>query len=269
MFMFRRFVIIGIIALTGCATHTVSSQQQVISWNTSEGVQRLSSSKHNVDFFKLANHFESQSNKLFCGPTSATIVLNALRLRQSPIELPKGLALLSQQDLTYLPKREGWSPYYKRYTQDNILDISPKPRAVILGQPIGKKEGKPIKDYGIQLHQLASIFEAHRLKVEMHVVSNNADDKSLKRIMVASLANANDYLVVNYQRAVLKQPKGGHISPIGAYHKPSDSFLILDTAPNKADWVWVTADVLIKAMQTFDTIENRGFLVVSEKIKPH
>jgi len=40
---------------------------------------RLARAAAKVDFFHLANHFESQQNLGYCGPTSSTIVLNALR----------------------------------------------------------------------------------------------------------------------------------------------------------------------------------------------
>ena len=264
--MLRNALVVAVVFLTGCATQNTIQQQHIISWNTPEGVQRLSASKYKIDFFLLANHFESQSNKFFCGPTSATIVLNALRVRQPPFVLPEGVTTLNSQDRVYLPRKDGWTPFYKRYTQDNILILSPKPRAVVLGKPIGEKEGKPIKDYGFQLQQLADLFEAHQLVVDMHVVENSSGKKHLKKIMIDSLKRDSDYLIVNYQRSVLGQQKGGHISPIAAYHKLSDTFLILDTAPNKADWVWVNADSLINAMQTFDKIENRGFLIINEHV---
>ena len=37
-----------------------------------------------------------------------------------------------------------------------------------------------------------------------------------------------------------------------------------DVNPNRAPWVWVRSDDLIAAMRTFDTVENRGYLLVSE-----
>ena len=38
----------------------------------------------------------------------------------------------------------------------------------------------------------------------------------------------------------------------------------MDVNPNRAPWVWVRSDDLIAAMRTFDTVENRGYLLVSE-----
>jgi hypothetical protein len=38
----------------------------------------------------------------------------------------------------------------------------------------------------------------------------------------------------------------------------------MDVNPNKDSWVWVKTDDLIAAMNTFDTIENRGYLLISK-----
>ena len=40
------------------------------------------------------------------------------------------------------------------------------------------------------------------------------------------------------------------------------SFLVLDVNPAAAGWVWMPAATLIKGMRTFDTVENRGYVLV-------
>jgi len=80
--------------------------------------------------------------------------------------------------------------------------------------------------------------------------------------LVANLAHAGDYVIVNYRREAAGQEGGGHISPLGAYDAVSDSFLVLDVNPAAAGWVWMPTATLIKAMRTFDTVENRGYVVV-------
>jgi len=40
--------------------------------------------------------------------------------------------------------------------------------------------------------------------------------------------------------------------------------LILDVNPAKADWVWEKMSDLVAAMRTKDTVENRGYLLVSK-----
>ncbi|MEO1882822.1 MAG: phytochelatin synthase family protein [Methyloprofundus sp.] len=261
-------------ATTACsiANNTVKPDNQpMVEWGSSEGIRRLEESNYKTDFFKLANHFESQHNKIFCGPTSAAIVLNSLRVRNGNVQIPEDKTLLNQFDLQYLTSKK-WSPFFQRYTQNNVFLHSPKSREYVLGKisldTQGKiiidKQGKNQKDRGFQLRQLAELFRGHRLSVKVAIVNQELDDNSIKNKIIENLRTPNDYVIVNYKRGVLNQPGGGHISPLGAYHKASDSFLVMDVAPNKADWVWVKAALLIQAMRTFDTHENRGYLLIKE-----
>jgi hypothetical protein len=96
------------------------------------------------------------------------------------------------------------------------------------------------------------------------VVDDALAASTVRRELLANLSKPGDFVLVNYARAALGQPGGGHISPIAAYDKKSDSVLVLDVNPNRAPWVWVPVDALIAAMRTKDTQENRGYLLVSE-----
>ena len=72
-------------------------------------------------------------------------------------------------------------------------------------------------------------------------------------------------MIVNYRREDVGQRGGGHISPLGAYDADSDSFLVLDVNPTSAGWVWMPTATLIKGMRTFDTLENRGYILVESR----
>ncbi len=89
----------------------------------------------------------------------------------------------------------------------------------------------------------------------------------MKAELVHALETKNQYVVVNYSRKTLNQPGSGHYSPVGAYDKASDSFLIMDVSNAKADWVWVDSAQLFDAMATMDTKRNRGYLLISEGLK--
>ena len=262
------FYSVLICSITACsvAKKNISTEQLIIGWGSPEGIARLEESKYKIDFFKLANHFESQHNKIFCGPTSAAIVLNSLRIRHDSVHIPEDKSLLGPADLKYLSSKT-WSPFFARYTQNNVFLNSPKSRELVLGEVILNSKGKAKKDRGFQLRQLGELFKAHGLNTQVRVVSQEIDAEMIKTEIIQNLKTANDYVVINYKRTVLNQPGGGHISPLGAYHKASDSFLVLDVTPNKADWIWVKADLLLSAMRTFDTEENRGYLLVSEGIE--
>ena len=98
------FLIIMLL-ITACSISKNSiepDEQSIVGWGSIEGISRLEESNYKTDFFKLANQFESQHNKIFCGPTSAAIVLNSLRVRNGSIQIPEDRTLLTQSDLQYI-----------------------------------------------------------------------------------------------------------------------------------------------------------------------
>lgn len=232
----------------------------LIEWDSEESLKRLSFSSHKKDFFPLSNHFVSQNNKIFCGLASAAITLNALRLDQKR-HLPQDTQSIEKDELVWLPKV--FNPFFGKYTQNNILNDQTKKKVEILGKPI-KINGDMKKDYGLQLRQLAQVLRSHQLNVTIRIVDKNRKSEAIKQEIIANLNTKDDFVLVNYARKSLGQKGGGHISPLGIYDENSDSFLIMDVNPNKAPWVWVKSNDLIKAMRTFDTIENRGYLLISE-----
>lgn len=233
---------------------------QIILWDSPEGIKRLDQSRAKVDFFPLANAFESQENKIYCGLASSAIVLNALRLNNPDFQKPMSYTL-AKDEQRYLPT--GFNPLFERYTQNNVLLPQAKTKSEILGKPV-TINGKEISDYGLQLDQLTSLLKGHKLKVTTRIADNTISDDTIRKELITNLQTAGDYALVNYSRKVLGQGDTGHISPLGAYDKASDSFLVLDVNPNVSKWAWVKADDLITAMRTFDVISNRGYVLVSE-----
>ena len=232
----------------------------LVEWESGESAERLLRSSHKKDFFSLSNHFISQDNSIFCGPVSSAIVLNALRLGRRG-DLPQDRQSIATDEMAWLP--QGYDPFYGKYTPNNVLTARTKTKKEVLGKPI-RIEGEAKSDYGLQLRQLAQVLRSHGLDVTTRVVDESADTAAIRREISANLATGNDYVLVNYARKALGQKGGGHISPLGAYDEASDSFLIMDVNPNRAPWVWVGADDLVGAMRTFDTVENRGYLVIAD-----
>ncbi len=172
--------------------------------------------------------------------------------------LPKDTSVLTKKDMTYVK----WSPFYERYTQHNVFQKSPKTKLQVLGQP-GKVNKKA--DWGCQIRRYSKLFQGHGVKTTLRVVGSKLKPSMIKSEIIKNLGSSNDYVAVNYYRKAMDQPGGGHISPLGAYHQKTDSVLIMDVTPNKADWVWVKLDRLIKAMATKDTVENRGYLLIGQQ----
>ena len=99
---------------------SANAAQELVPFSSDEGLVRLVRSTAKVDFPVLANQFEAQSNPAFCGPTSAAIVLNAVRGRSA--DLPRDRSRLREEDLRYVPK--DYDPTIPRFTQDNVINVS-------------------------------------------------------------------------------------------------------------------------------------------------
>jgi hypothetical protein len=229
----------------------------LVAFSSEEGLSRLSSATSKVDFPELANQFEAQSNGAFCGPTSAAIVLNASLSRTG--DLPRDRSRLRAEDLQYLPP--GLDPSLARFTQDNVIAKGQKTRAQILGEPM-LINGKRIKDFGYQLRQLDEMLRANGVMTKLMIVDDTKPLADICGDLIDNLKRSDNYVIVGYLRSAVGQKGGGHISPIGAYDEASDSFLVLDVNPSSAGWVWMGAATLAKGMRTFDTVENRGYILI-------
>jgi hypothetical protein len=231
--------------------------QELVPFSSDEGLARLARSTAKVDFPALANQFEAQSNPAFCGPTSAAIVLNAVRGR-SP-DLPRDRSRLREEDLRYVPKN--YDPTIPRFTQDNVITKGQKTRAQVLGEPL-TINGKQITDYGYEVRQLDEMLRANGVITQLTIVDDNKVEQDIRAELVDNLKRRGDYVIVAFLREAVGERGGPHISPVGAYDAESDSFLILDVNPASADWVWMPTKTLIRGMRTFDKVENRGYILI-------
>ena len=86
-----------------------SGSPVLVDWTAPASQARLVRSAHKVDFFPLSNHFTGQDNKIFCGPTSVAIVLNALRPRHP--DAPLTTHSLTPEDRAWM--RAGSNPFLR------------------------------------------------------------------------------------------------------------------------------------------------------------
>ena len=243
MSSFRRFVIALCLAGALCspvqahAAQPITPAPALVVFDSDEGMARLTRSPARSDFAALAKQFEAQANGVFCGPTSAAIVLNAL---------------------------QGASQGAPRFTQEGVIAKGRKTRAQVFGEPV-TINGRATRDYGYQLRQLDELLRAHGLSTQLVVVDDARAEEEIHAALVANLGRHGDYVIVNYRRDRVGQGGGGHISPLGAYDAQTDSFLVLDVNPASSAWVWMPAKVLIYGMRSFDRVENRGFILVGPR----
>lgn len=253
----RSFLALTLVLTLGS---TALASERTTAWTSKQSLSHFDRADK-TDFFALSNQFEAQINKLYCGPTSAVMVLNALRINNPAFQKPTEPKYY-QGNTNTLP--DGMNPVFERYTQDQFFNANTdaiKTKAQVFGET--KKGAKP--DYGLQLAQFTAMLETYDLKVKSVVVDDKVASKDVRKDIIENLRRAGDFVIVNYARAALDQKGGGHISPLGAYDAVSDSVLILDVNSSVQPWVWVKLNDLVAAMRTFDTVENRGYVLVSEK----
>jgi hypothetical protein len=118
---------------------------------------------------------------------------------------------------------------------------------------------------GMSLPDLAGLLNAHGLETSVH----HADQFSVVEFRTAveqNLATDEDFLLVNYQREALGQGRVGHISPLAAYDRETDSVLIMDTAAHKYPPTWVPIKLLYAGMNTTDSASGkmRGYVEVTQ-----
>ena len=254
------FLATGIVGPAWAVDASAPPASVLVPFASDEGMARLARSAAKVDFPALANQFEAQSNAAFCGPTTAAIVLNTVRGGAG--DLPRDRSRLRPEDLLHIPAT--FDPSLPRYTQDSVILQGPKSRAQVLGEPV-MVNGKTIQDFGYQTRQFDALLRSHGLATRLVIVDDAKAEDDVRNDLVQNLQTRGDYVVVTYQRKVVEQSGGGHISPVGAYDAHSDSFLVMDVNPASAGWVWMPATLLVKGMRTFDTLENRGYILVQPR----
>ena len=225
-----------------------------------EGMARLARSDAKVNFPALANQFEAEYLGAFCGPASAAMVLNAALEDTSAV--PHDRSRFRADDLKSVPP--GLDPSLPRFTQDSVIEKAQKTRAQVLGEPV-TINGKTQRDFGFQLRQLDEMLRANGVATKPVVVDDAVPEAQVRADLIDALRQPGHYVIVAFLRKALGEPGFGHISPLAAYDKMSDSFLMLDVNPTTVGWMWVPAPAMVKAMRTFDTVENRGYVIVEGK----
>jgi hypothetical protein len=116
---------------------------------------------------------------------------------------------------------------------------------------------------GMPIGQMTGMIAAHGLTAEAHFAGDEGFEAFLSEAE-RNLSTPGDFLVVNYDRAVVSEAGGGHISPVSALSADKQQILILDTATYKYPAHWVSTRALFDAMNTPDSEsgKTRGWVVV-------
>jgi hypothetical protein len=219
--------------------HHQPSAATVTPLSSIEGMARLRRAAVKTPLAGLVRNYEAQTRSM-CGPTSAAVVLNAL-----------GSGHRNKQE-------------QPRHTQYSVLACTGKSIRQIRGQEPVRRRGKKVIDPGLSLGQLNRVLRGQKVQTRLRRVTCASADKIKKTRsdLVQALSHDNCQIIANFSRPALGQRGNGHFSPIGAYDKVSDSFLVVDVN-RRVGWSWVDAGALVKAMGPVNG-ETRGYLVVSK-----
>jgi hypothetical protein len=114
---------------------------------------------------------------------------------------------------------------------------------------------------GMTLAELNKVARAAGLRTQV-VYADQLSLEEFRERLKKNLAREGDFVLVNYDRRVLKQEGMGHISPVAAYDPQQDTFLILDEASYRYPFTWVPAPILYAAVHTEFAGRFRGVLFI-------
>lgn len=131
---------------------------------------------------------------------------------------------------------------------EEVTDVRPWWATTFAGMPLGDLSGM------LEVHEAETTVKHARASTE------EAFQASVK----SNMNDPSNWLIVNYDRSVLGEKGGGHISPVSAYSEENNMVLLLDTARYKYPFHWVPVNLLFEAMNTSDseTGQSRGWVVV-------
>jgi len=216
--------------------HSVSAAAaDLVYLNTPAGEQRLVGATQKHQFFAVEPYLETQQNLAFCGPASMVAVLNSLDVAR-PVA-----------DVLYP---------YPFFTQSNIFNADTRP----------VKSYAQVATRGMTLDEVGRFLVALGVKVSTRHAEGMTLEE-LRALVATTLADPDKRLIVNFNRKVLGEIGGGHLSPLGAFDQASDSVLLLDVARFKYPPTWVPLADLLPAMQSPDpdSGQSRGLIVVEKQ----
>ena len=198
-----------------------------------QGQTLLVQSVDRADYGPLAEQFLTQANLAYCGVASMVMVLNSLAVPAPPAV--------------------GYGSY-RFWTQENVFELA-NTRAVLGPEVVARQ--------GMTLQQLRALLASHGLQARA-IHGDRLSQAQFRLLLRSNLSAPTDRLLVNYDRQVLGQAGGGHISPVAAYHATTDRVLILDVARYRYPSVWVPLVDLWQAIRSTDSSSglSRGVVVV-------
>ncbi|WGO98055.1 phytochelatin synthase family protein [Saccharophagus degradans] len=235
-----------------------SLPENIVDLRSEEGQVRLLECSYCEDYPELATAYLTQATQTFCGLASTTMVLNA-----------------DAESRKWRPVTQPYQPF-NFYTQCNLLNDEVREHidvAKVLN------EGMELNEIFFVVKNQPSVVDAycqHATSAQNegelpasdapHNCGVDQDYNTFMKTITNALNTPRHYVIANFAGAPSPE-RGGHFSPIAAYHKASDSFLIMDVARYKYPPFWISSKELWQAMQKIDSGSGkaRGYIIAKTK----
>lgn len=212
--------------------------------NTTEGTKLLETATHQRPFFQLVQHFATELPAL-CGPTTAVIILNALRAQGLP-------APLSNE---YSYHFGSFVQNYNYWDQHNVWNGSDVDCVM-----------KAVMPWEGSLEQVSAFFSCRSLDSRPIRALNSSIEEFRQSLIVSFSHEPLRFVAVNVDRQAFGQAGAGHHSPVGAYDARTDKALFMDVARYRFPPFWISVPDLFEAMVFKGHDEKgatpRGYIVV-------
>lgn len=80
---------------------------------------------------------------------------------------------------------------------------------------------------GMSIEQLAEAMRTFGVEAKV-VYGSDLSEDSFRQILISVINSDDQFAIINFHRKYLDEVGAGHYSPVAAYDKSSDRFLILD-----------------------------------------
>lgn len=228
-------------------TPTRPFPQHLIPLRSPDGFAALKHSESVTGFHSVAPVFQGQG-PLQCASTSVTIALNSLKL---------------------VDPRSSKRAHHLHFDKNKIVEVL---RSLL--RPKHRFFSVSLDEIGSLAKQYVDLSPSSRVHVS--TVHTNETTCEKFREKAAATLRTGGMVVVNFSRAAMgytTSPFAGHMSPIVAYNKDTDSFLLMDVAIRSWEPVWVPASSLFDAMNTTSqprdpkqqSVLKRGFILFERK----
>jgi hypothetical protein len=216
----------------GLASTTLPLPPNLIALNSPQGIQLFKQSQHRA-FWALMPYFVTERGLAFCSIASSVMALNALQIPP--------------------PLTPEHAPY-RIFNQSNFFNHAALLKIMTPAS---------INHHGATLGQIAQALRLYTPKITAYH-TGNVSLTDFKKAATHAVNAHQTFIIVNFCRKDLGEQGCGHFSPLAAYNKPTDRFLLLDVARYKYPPVWIKSADLYHAMQGIDggSKQSRGYLII-------